>query len=693
MLFVAPLLRLSFIDDEALNSYIDGWIRWNHSTWWSFYTSVVVLWINATGRLIPFNLGSVYLLFHLIHSAFVVKAIQIGLIGLNVGTFALVARRLTSNAVFGALAAACVALTLQIRFPSDPIAGFAPLLPLTVELLLLAILGQLEYQRNQRPLYLVLGVAAFAAAALTYEITYAYLVIFIVLAWFRASDRNQKLIQIAAFTLPIAVLVVANLLLRNAAHMAANNYYALSLSAGSYIRTAWIQIVAGIPLSYPYFLPVHVYDSLNKVILDRPLAGYGLGFAFAVIVYAALSRSTSAGVRLRKGSLALCVAVGVLLWLLAVPMMAASPRWQAELVMGQGYLPAYFEYFGIALIVAAALEMTRERLPTGATTITASVLVGLLTMLTYQTNRPALRGYQPVWTQGRFAVEEAVRDGMFAGVPSGSTVLLDDSYVWDYDVGEPNSNSRYLFYFLSDKKYTVKSFDISADPLCPSALSEGNVCGLRGRGIFAYASDTIALIPGERWTRVMPIEFVAPNADEAPRIYAVSGIVAARGAPVNWFSGLDAVDVVDKKVEGNTIIESVHSCVARPASSFPGGSPIAYGKGFYGEENISRDTFRWSHRQSSLVLAAGPRGARIGASFSVSSFAANAKVAISVDGHTSMVKATPLGTPVVLNIRLAPHTRSVVRFRLIGKPYRSVADPRELAFRIVNAATAVRCGV
>jgi hypothetical protein len=65
--FLEPVLRLSFIGDEAPNSYIDGWLGWYHSSWWSFYTTVIALWIRTTGRFMPLDLGGVYLLFHITH--------------------------------------------------------------------------------------------------------------------------------------------------------------------------------------------------------------------------------------------------------------------------------------------------------------------------------------------------------------------------------------------------------------------------------------------------------------------------------------------------------------------------------------------------------------------------------------------------------------------------------------------------
>ncbi len=142
--FLSPLRHVGFIDDDAYNSYINGWIGWHGLSWWTFYTSVVQLWIHGEGRFMPLNLASVYALFHLTQSETVAKVVQVALIGLNVATLAALARRLAGSWSFGLLAAAaCVPLTLQIRFSLDPIGGFEPLLPVTLEFVLLALLLRL----------------------------------------------------------------------------------------------------------------------------------------------------------------------------------------------------------------------------------------------------------------------------------------------------------------------------------------------------------------------------------------------------------------------------------------------------------------------------------------------------------------------------------------------------------------------
>jgi len=527
--FLQPLLRLGFIDDDAYNSYINGWIGWHGLSWWSFYASVVQLWIHAEGRFMPLNLASVYALFHLTQSEVVAKAVQLVMIGLNVATLAALARRLVGSWTFGLLAAACVPLTLQIRFSLDPIAGFAPLLPVTLEFVLLALLLQLEWHRTANSGYLAGAVAAFSAAALTYEVTYLYLLVHVYLARRRVGAWRRSFWECAAFAAPIVALSALSLGLRHAAHVAGSDTYAIDFAPASYLRTYLIQLMAALPLTFALFDPAQIERSLTTLVA-RPLVGYGLGLAVAALTYLLLRLRTDGASEIAPSDGYVDAAVvGALLWLLASPLIAASPRWQRELVFGQAYLPVYLEYFGVALIVAVLCSVATRAARGQTVRVVAALLIGLVTALTYQSNRSALAAYQPGFTQGRLALEEAARDGLFADVPAGATLLVDHSYLWDFEPPEPipNSNSRYLLYMLTGKRLTVASIDAAA-ALCP-ALAAMRHCDLRGHNVFAYFSDTPTLPLGERWTRVAAIDGVEMIDAGTPVLTATRARVEGRG--------------------------------------------------------------------------------------------------------------------------------------------------------------------
>jgi hypothetical protein len=697
--FIFPITRLAFIEDEALNSYINGWIDWHHSTLWAFYVTVVREWILTEGRFMPLNLGSVYALFHLTQNAYVVKCVQVALIALNVTTLAVVVKRLSGTWTLGLLSAISVALTLQVRFSIDPIVGFAPLLPVTMEFVLLALACQLQWRTQRRGAWLVFAVLAYTAAALSYEVTYLYVLLFWYLAWRRNTGRNAALRECAAFALPLVILVLANLILRRSAHLVATDSYALALAPAALLRTYVIQTVAAIPLTYAAFDPIHFIGPWSAVLLTRPAAALGLGLCFGAIAFVLLRRYTIREVDVvGRPNLIDTAAVGAMLWFFAGPMMSASPRWQHELTFGQSYLPVYFEYFGVAILIATICTAATQRFPRLGTIVTLAACIGILTAGTYQFNRPTERAYLPAWTEGRFALEEAARDGLFDQTSNKTTIVLDQSYMWDFEPAEPhpNSNVRYLFYQLLGKREAfAQSVESAVATFCPH-LTTTAYCDLQHQNVFAYFSDNNTVTPGVRWTRVVRIDGAIPKGDGTASLVASSGTIAARGAPEDHLAA-DNGDVLltSRKLVGDTIIATAQACTAVSAADFPNRTGVSFGAGFYDEEKNPQETFRWSQRHSQISIVAAHSQTRFHLEGKLASYVPDTHVRISIVGRTPMTIAlTPTGTPFALDLNVYPERPAVIRFALQGQPFTNLADRadmREFGFRAIDLRADQSC--
>jgi hypothetical protein len=690
LVFIFPITRLSFIDDEALNSYINGWIDWHHSGWWPFYLSIVRQWIVNEGRIIPLNLGSVYALFHFTHNSFAVKTVQALLIALNTVTLAVIAKRISRSWKTGLLCGACVALTLQVRFPIDPIAGFAPLLPLTLEFILVALLLQLEWQRQRRPLVLAGAAIAFTAAALCYEITILFVTMFWYLAWRRNASTRDAVVQCAAFTVPLVILVAASLALRHVAHVGGADRYALALNPLSVFRTYAIQTVAALPYTFAGFNPIRVLAMGTAALSARPAAAIGIGVAFAALIFA-IARRRDDGEQ-RAAFILDLAAIGAMLWLLAGPMMSASPMWQHELVFGQAYLPIYFEYFGIALLAGSIVAAVVHRFDAPAIAAAAAVLVGVATAATYQYNRPAERAFLPIWTEGRFALEEAARNGLFDRVPDGAKIVLDHSYPWDFEPAEPlpNSNARYLLFMLTGKRSSVVSID-SAAQFCAGAAPR--YCDLRSANVFAYYSDNERLVPGDRWTRVVRIDGALANGDGTATLLTTSGVIAARGAPLQRLDS-DAL-LVSRRMAGDTTIATAHACSAVAANDFPDRSGVTFGPGFYNEEHNAQERFHWSKRRSQFTLIAPASVTHAHFTMLLASYVSGTKVLVSIPGRSPLtVGLTPAGAPVAFDVIAHPNVPVTITFTLEGAVFTGATDPndtREFGFRAVDVTSTLSC--
>jgi len=192
--------------------------------------------------------------------------------------------------------------------------------------------------------------------------------------------------------------------------------------------------------------------------------------------------------------------------------------------------------------------------------------------------------------------------------------------------------------------------------------------------------------------RTARVAFIAPDINGAQQPYVDSGTIFARGAPVARFVSLDSGTSVNmvSRVEGG-LVAAVRSCLAEPAEIFPADVPVELSSAFYGTEYNGVETFHWSQRKSAMLVSAGDRRTDIVLTFRVSTFVPGTRVRIVAGGHETVVDPTPLGVGVSLRMQLAPETRERIDFQLIGRPFSTPTDPRELAFRLLNIRVDPRC--
>ncbi|HMD01598.1 MAG TPA: hypothetical protein VKG44_01410, partial [Candidatus Baltobacteraceae bacterium] len=171
-LFLAPVLGSAFLEDDTFNSYVDGWMGYEHLSFWHAVSLMSGASNTGNGRFYPVFPLLMVGEFHLVHSVALMKALVVAAILLNALTFWLLLRRIVPSLATPALV--LLPAVLQIRFYHDPIVGFSLHMQLALEFALLGFLGLTVYARNGRGTVLAWGAASYAFACLTYEATYAY---------------------------------------------------------------------------------------------------------------------------------------------------------------------------------------------------------------------------------------------------------------------------------------------------------------------------------------------------------------------------------------------------------------------------------------------------------------------------------------------------------------------------------------
>jgi hypothetical protein len=200
------------------------------------------------------------------------------------------------------------------------------------------------------------------------------------------------------------------------------------------LRTYFVQLFPPLPTTSISFDP-----SIAGAPTPGELAGAawrGLAVAAAVALLSVWALRERAAVK-ATGSI---VALGFALWLAPPLLLSVTPKYQAELNAGRGYLPVLIQVFGVAILLTCGLRAllraaaARSRPALAATIAAAACVLGLAAGVTAFNNLRVLGILQPD-REARALLEAGVQHGAFAAVPAGASVLfVDRDLAWSSGV-------------------------------------------------------------------------------------------------------------------------------------------------------------------------------------------------------------------------------------------------------------------
>lgn len=394
--------------------------------------------------------------------------------------------RLTRSRAFASLAGITTLCLVQFRFTPDAVLGYYLQVQVVSAGLFASLLALQIYLENGRRRWLVGSAAAYLLIALTYEITYLFFPMHLVLilrsraTWWGRLKAVMPILGVV-FCCGLATLAARRL------HAGEHYVHAIDNNTWLILKAVIHQVSAVLPLSYAigdYHELFHDADRrfLWMGWLARPLSMVAAVAVIAVVVLVSRRRRA-----LDAGSLALsswwrvAVVLGMLMAVLPTPLIATSPYHRSQFGFGVAWVPVLLQVHGAGLILATAVWWgLGARWGGGAFArdkwVGAAVLLGMLAGTTYRANLVVARSlhaapgspdfreqalvHRGVWRNHRGNIEEAIRAGLLDGLPEGSALLLDHDYPLWHD-----AESSAMFY----AQVTGRRF-VTAPP---SALAPG----------------------------------------------------------------------------------------------------------------------------------------------------------------------------------------------------------------------------
>jgi hypothetical protein len=421
---------------------------------WQAIVAANSLWLDSNGRLYPLAIAEKYALFDVLHQPWLYKALLLGLTLGCIAAFAALVRAVAGETTAW-LSACVVAAALPLRAYHDADLAYNGMLQLVL-LALLASLGAWRRAVLGRAFWAApLALALYAAAGLTYEIAYLFFPLYACVvrparSWLRACAGTWPFVALTLALGGISAWLRARIRFSDASNYSAGTHPA------AYAATFAKELIAGCPLVYEFFDPQRIFPDAWQI--ARLAAGpyafrIPVALAFAVAVFALLRRPAGPE-HARDGRPGATAALGVGLAVLPVPLIAASAKYQRELVWGLGYLPVFIQIFGVALLLTVAARVAKVP--------RALVALGLFLVadLTAGTNAIVGEALHSA-TASQALVGRAFARGLARIAPPGATIVLpyDPSWVCENPLCPDGLAPTYFIYGLTGRRYVTVAPD------------------------------------------------------------------------------------------------------------------------------------------------------------------------------------------------------------------------------------------
>lgn len=407
--------------DDALNSQTWGMLHRFHSGVLDFSMRVTKAWLYSSGRIMLAWLP-IYEFNDLLRHARLIRLTDILFVLAHVGCVVYLLRQMKISWPTLGMFILILFTLFQIRDSNDPIAAYAAFSQSLGIAITLALILLLKWFRTGFSRYLIASSAIATLSLLFYEINIIYAPIAVASVF--AATHTRRVKSLLIIIIPVAIFISVDLYIR---HHAASIYSGSSLGSLDLIPVTYAkEIGATLPGSFYMFRGRFSYP-VSKLFLDFEASRVAwIALGLASILYIRLARQQHREFsRIGNG----VVLISAAFIILPAALIAISAKYQVELAWGQSHLPVYYQYFGLALLLALASENLSH-----SKAFPAQILIGLLFSVyvasNWLINMHEVDVLNQVFSEPRNSLVSALKSGLFDKVQDGDIVEIDNQPIF-----------------------------------------------------------------------------------------------------------------------------------------------------------------------------------------------------------------------------------------------------------------------
>jgi len=357
--FLLPITKSGFLFDDATNSLLKGNFSSGELKFWDTVVRDSKIWLNVHHRLMPLSVLQTNAVFYIFCDRLQYKIFLITLLVINVILFGYFVKLLTNSSKMMFLAVLLPSIFFQFYRGYDAILYNQGLLQTTFIYCLISFILLIGYLKKNNKIYYLLSVFFYLLSMLTYEITYVFFILYILLIFLFAD--NKKWLNVIKLAVPYILSAFSLMLFvslfrikHGVAFSGGTESWVPNLDFKIYFSTLLKQLSSGLPLSYFIFNPSKIFDNPYNYLMEHfSLAHIILISGYASLFIIAIRNLLT--IKLSKKIIVFIAFFGLLLFILSAAMIASAPGPQQGVEWGIGYLPVYVSYYGMMMMVIAAI--------------------------------------------------------------------------------------------------------------------------------------------------------------------------------------------------------------------------------------------------------------------------------------------------------------------------------------------------
>ena len=329
-----------------------------------------------------------------------------------------------------------IPLCFQFRFYHDPLNSYYGLMQVMFCELMGALILNIRWLREGKRSCLLFSLVFFTMGLMSYEMFFPLTVLFLVTALSVEKDLVKALKRTLPYILPAVILFALSLLLRtNITEETAYNGTTFSLDIPVIFRTFSYQSGAAFPLRYRLAgydaaifgetIPWKELFNTSLPVLIRSIQWQDL---LACAIFSAVILSVR---KERMEASPFFLLFGLLLWLLPGLVISLSEKYQNVLKPGLPYIPIYFSYFGMGLLLYETAAFLQSKMKGDLIRILVCGCGCAILLVTLQDNRHINDRLNEIFYYPRIAGEEALQAGILGEITDKTVISEEPFNLWE----------------------------------------------------------------------------------------------------------------------------------------------------------------------------------------------------------------------------------------------------------------------